>query len=121
MWVGPCRPRGPGVSIRNGLGILVMGNPSIPPLPRDSPSRTGGEPNDSTVPRLCKVVPKLASNQGQRRQEQSKFIFVYNLVLGGEEGGEEKKEGAGGEGEGRRGKRDRREGRQKEGKRGEQN
>lgn len=51
MWVGPCRPRGPRVSIGNGLGILVMGNPSIPPLPRDSPSRTGGEPNDSTVPR----------------------------------------------------------------------
>lgn len=113
MWVGPCRPRGPRVSIGNGLGILVMGNPSIPPLPRDSPSRTGGEPNDSTVPRLCKVVPKLASNQGQRRQEQSKFIFVFNLVLGGE--GEE-----GGGREGRRGKRDRREGRQK-GERGEQN
>lgn len=52
MWVGPCRPRGPRVSIANALGILVMGNPSIPPLPRDSPSRTGVEPNDSTIPRL---------------------------------------------------------------------
>lgn len=93
MWVGPCRPRGPRVSIGNGLGILVMGNPSIPPLPRDSPSRTGGEPNDSTVPRLCKVVPKLASNQGQRRQEQSKFIFVYKLVLGGGKEGEEGQKG----------------------------
>lgn len=57
MWVGPCRPRGPRVSIGNALGILVMGNPSIPPLPRDSPSRTGVEPNDSTIPRLCKAVP----------------------------------------------------------------
>lgn len=57
MWVGSCRPRGPKVSIGNGLGILVMGKPSIPPLQRDSPSRTGVEPNDSTVPSLCKAVP----------------------------------------------------------------
>lgn len=64
----------------------------------------------------AKRSPRLARNQGQRRQEQSKFVCVFNLVLGGEgEGGDRE---AGREG-GRRwteGKENR-----KKGERGEQN
>lgn len=69
MWLGPCRPRGPRVCIGNGLGILVVGNPSIPPLPRDSPRRSGVEPNDSTVPRLCKTVPWAGQQPRPEHQE----------------------------------------------------
>lgn len=65
----------------------------------------------------AKRSPRLARNQGQRRQEQSKSVCVFNLVLGGEgeEGGDRE---AGREGGGRwtEGKEDR-----KKGERGEQN
>lgn len=60
---------------------------------------------------------RLASNQGQRRQKQSKFVCVFNLVLVGEgEKGGGMEAGRKGGGRGTEGKGDR-----KKGESGEQN